>query len=123
MRDALFAIYRGTGLSAIDSPWIASLVLFTLLAVAMYVLARLVVWSRTSPPSNRVIRVIAWLGLMAWLAFCMLTAVGIESIIRFDNGLQDDTWFSLYWLTLFLLANAPFWFVLWRERLLSHAKA
>jgi hypothetical protein len=51
----------------------------------------------------------------------LLIAVGVESRVRSERGVAQDDVFTAYWVTLFLVANAPIWIVAWRGGLFRNA--
>src|SRR6267378_2491457 len=114
MREAMIAIHHGTGLSAIESPWIAVVPVFVVLALIMFICGRALLFTKQIYVRRPVLRITTAVLTLIVLMSTFLVAVGVTSVVRFGAGVQNHDPFTIYWTVLFLVANVPFWIVLWR---------
>ena len=123
MNAALSQIYQASGLSSLGSPWFASLLVFACMAAAVYALVTSLVWLRSASSVPSAILVMVKALVVFLLGAAMLLAVGVEAFIRRDGGVSNDTWFTIYWLSLFALATSPVYWVVKRAGFISSASA
>ena len=123
MRDTVLAVYHGSGLSAVESPWIASVIVFGLLSVLMFALSYVVAWAHRASTLTTWLRGLVTALVVLGGGMATVFSVGLESFVRGDSGLTDDSLFSLFWVALFVLATVPFWLVLWRSGVLGQHHA
>lgn len=117
MHEMLRLLYQVSGVANVQSPWIATLLVFSFFAVYVLALAGIFgprLW-QAEPPAT----VEGWVLSLAWTfgyGLGAVVAVGIEANIRSASGLADDDWFSGYWLVLLVLAHSPLLLLRWRQR-------
>ena len=122
MREAMITIHRVTGIAAIDSPWIAVLQIFIASAVLLYLCGRWLLHIRRTYSNRPALRALSSVLILIVVVGAFLTTAGILSVVRFGAGVQNYDPFTIYWTVLFLLANAPFWLVLWRGGLFKNVQ-
>jgi hypothetical protein len=120
MRTIILAIYEGSGLANIESPWIASLLLFAILALVLLLSAKGVVFAHTIRPNRSVLSRIFGLGSFAIAAGFTIVAAGVGTFIQADRGVKNSDEFTVYYIALILIANVPFFLTLWRAGLLKN---
>ena len=93
------------------------------MAGAVFASVKSLVWLRAAPSIYPAIRVVAKVLVVSLMGAAMLLAVGVEASVRSDGGVSNDTWFTVYWVSLFALATSPVYWVVWCAGLINNASA
>jgi hypothetical protein len=113
MREAVQALFHFSGLSAVASPWAATLVLHLVLAAYVSAVAVFLVRAARSLTGQPVWpwRLATWLLAVVVLSGGLLTAVALQSFVRY-SGLPgaSSTAYEVYYVLMFA---APCGLFLW----------
>lgn len=123
MRDAVQALFHTSGLSAITSPWAATLIVHAALAAYLSGVAVFLVRSARSLRGQPVWpwRLAAWVLAVVVVSVGLISAVSLQSFVRYSGSpATSGTGYEVYSILMFATACGLFLWLLRRGKFSAH---